>query len=109
MDSKDLIERITMSLSSIKPFKVILFGSFAYGEPGPDSDIDIVVVLNKQGFPSSYNEKMENHRMIRRILRDVNMYAPLDIIVYTIDEWDSFLNTGSSFSRLITEKGKAIA
>lgn len=27
------------------PHKVILFGSHAYGEPGPDSDVDLVVVL----------------------------------------------------------------
>jgi len=109
MNSKDLIRDITLSLSSIEPFRVILFGSFAYGEPGPDSDIDLVVVLNKHGFPASYKEKMENHRLVRRILRDINMHAPLDIIVYTIDEWNSFLDTGSSFSKLITEKGKAIA
>jgi len=109
MNSNDIIHNIALSLSSIKPFKAILFGSFAYGEPDPDSDIDLVVVLNKKGFPASYNEKMENHRIVRRILRDINRNTALDIIVYTIDEWNLFVETGSSFSKLIVEKGKAIA
>lgn len=109
MNSNDIIHNIALSLSSIKPFKVILFGSFAYGEPDSDSDIDLMVVLNKKGFPASYNERMENHRIVRRILRDINKNTALDIIVYTIDEWNLFLETGSSFSKLIVEKGKAIA
>ena len=109
MNSRDLIQNIILILSSINPYKVILFGSFAYGEPGPDSDIDLIVILKKEGFPGSYNEKMENHRLVRKVLRDINMHVPLDVIVYTIDEWNAFLDTGSSFSRHVTEKGKAIA
>jgi hypothetical protein len=33
----------------------------------------------------------------------------VDIVVYTIDEWDSFVNLGSSFSRVVIEKASAIA
>lgn len=110
MNNSDiLIKNIRENLSSLKPFKVILFGSFAYGEPGDDSDIDLVVVLNKKEYPASYNERMENHRIVRRLLREINRTTPLDIIVYTINEWNSFVETGSAFSRLILEKGKAIA
>ncbi|HON78931.1 MAG TPA: nucleotidyltransferase domain-containing protein [Spirochaetota bacterium] len=109
MNSKEIEKIIAERLESIRPDKAILFGSFAYGQPGEDSDIDLIVVLNKRGFPQSYNEKMENYRLIRRLFRDINEVVPLDIIVYTIDEWNSFIATGSSFSLQILEKGKAIA
>ena len=109
MDNSDIIFSIAGKLQTINPYKVILFGSFAYGQPGPSSDIDLVIVLNRHGYPADYNERMENYRFIRRLLRDINEQRALDIIVYTIDEWNSFLKTGSYFSRLIVENGKAIA
>ncbi len=109
MDARELTENIMMSLSELKPFKVILFGSSAYGEPHADSDIDLVVVLNKTGFPLSYSEKMKNHRIVRKLLRDMNRSVPIDVIVFTIDEWNAFIETGSYFSKMIVEKGKAIA
>jgi predicted nucleotidyltransferase len=32
-----------------RPQKIILFGSYAYGRPGPDSDVDLLVVLPFRG------------------------------------------------------------
>jgi|WetSurSiteA1Bulk_404760.scaffolds.fasta_scaffold315785_1 uncharacterized protein len=109
MDFKKLKNEIAERIALNKPYKAILFGSVAYGQPNEDSDIDLIVVLNKRGLPQTYNEKMENYRSIRKLLRDINEIVPLDIIVYTIDEWNSFIATGSSFSLQILEKGKAIA
>ena len=109
MNYQDIIQGIATRLSSINPYKAIIFGSYAHGEPSLDSDIDIIVVLNKKGFPADYNEMMENHRTVRKLLRDINRETALDIIVYTIDEWESFIKTGSYFSRVVLEKGKAIA
>ena len=109
MNNQELIKKIAAALASINPYKAILYGSSAYGEPGPDSDIDLIVVLNRHGYPANYAEKMENHRSIRKLLREINREVALDIVVYTIDEWDLFLKTGSSFSRVVIEKGRAIA
>ena len=109
MNNQEIIKQITTALESINPYKAIVYGSSAYGEPGPDSDIDLIVVLNRRGYPANYAEKMENHRSIRKLLRDINREVALDIVVYTIDEWDSFVKIGSSFSRVVIEKGRAIA
>ncbi len=109
MKYQELVHQIAGRLASLNPYKAILFGSNAYGETGENSDIDIIVVLNKRGFPSDYGEKMDNHRLVRKLLREINREVALDIIVYTIDEWESFLETGSYFSRIVLEKGKAIA
>jgi len=43
--------------STINPYKVILFGSFAYGKPTKDSDIDIIVVTNDDFMPKNQREK----------------------------------------------------
>src|SRR5438128_1234802 len=32
-----------------RPKKIVLFGSYAYGRPGPDSDVDLLVVLPFRG------------------------------------------------------------
>jgi predicted nucleotidyltransferase len=42
----DLSERI---VREFQPDKIILFGSYAYGQPRPDSDVDLLVVLPFEG------------------------------------------------------------
>ncbi|MCI5140372.1 MAG: nucleotidyltransferase domain-containing protein [Candidatus Electrothrix sp. ATG1] len=38
-------------LTELKPYKAVLFGSYAYGEIHDDSDIDLIMVLNKEEMP----------------------------------------------------------
>jgi uncharacterized protein len=60
------------------PVKIILFGSHARGEAGPESDIDLLVVL-----PEVAN-KRQAAVAIRRVLRDLPV--PKDIVVTTPEE-----------------------
>lgn len=41
-------------------FQLILFGSFARGEAGQDSDVDIMVVIDREQVDSSLKEKVRN-------------------------------------------------
>ena len=51
----DIIEEIVRRIVSIaQPEKIILFGSYAYGTPDADSDIDLLVI--KPGIKSKINE-----------------------------------------------------
>src|SRR5207245_259768 len=34
---------------AFRPSKIILFGSYAYGKPSPDSDVDLLIILPFQG------------------------------------------------------------
>lgn len=61
------------------PERVILFGSHARGDAGPDSDIDLLVVMPVQG------PKRNARLAIRKALRDVD--APVEIFVSTPDEF----------------------
>ena len=91
-----------------KPFKVILFGSHASGSPSSESDIDLLVVLNKDKAPKNFKERSENYLKISRVLRDIERKIPLDIIVYTKPEFERFLQIGSLFSKTIMQEGKEI-
>lgn len=61
-----------------KPEKIILFGSWAWGKPEPDSDIDMLVVKK------SSKPKMEREYELRSLLFPSEI--PLDVIVYTPEE-----------------------
>jgi len=45
--AKTLPQAIKRLVAELKPEKIILFGSYAYGNPTPDSDVDLFVVIEK--------------------------------------------------------------
>ena len=106
----DMIEdkikkEIISKISAKKPHKVFLFGSRAYGIPGRESDVDLLVVIDKEGIPKSYQEKSENYLEISRLLRDINKKISMDILVMTKTQWYEFINKKSGFSREILSRG----
>ncbi len=62
------------------PERIILFGSHARGTAGPDSDVDLLVVMPVIG------SKSEMQLEIRRALRGIR--APVDIVVSTPEEFE---------------------
>ena len=104
-DKYPFIPNLIKKLKSIKPYKVILFGSHAYGEPREDSDIDLIVVLNQRGISQTYREKQEKRKLVHQELLPIEREVSLDTLVYTRDEWTEFLNQGSAFSKLVNREG----
>lgn len=98
-------KEITARLSSKKPLKVILFGSGAWGDFDEGSDIDLLVVLDKEGIPCSFKEKTENFLEVSRLLRDMNKRIAIDLVVMTCTQWERFIEMDSGFSRKVQEKG----
>ena len=71
-----LLEEITRRILAISaPEQIILFGSYARGEPGPDSDLDLLVVESSVEAP-----RRESVRL-RRALR--GLLVPIDVVVAT--------------------------
>ena len=59
--------------------QVILFGSVARGEAGPDSDLDILVVIPVEG---------RKHDVAVRLLRELrDIPVPIDVVVVDVDEF----------------------
>ena len=81
------------------PERIILFGSYAYGTPHEDSDVDFLVVLSFEG--SSIQEQTA-------IRLATHGGFPMDVIVYTPQKLQERLRLGDSFLREITEKGKIL-
>jgi predicted nucleotidyltransferase len=98
---KDIVDR----LSPKRPLKVILFGSRGRGELNEGSDVDLIVVLDKDGIPSTFKEKTENFLEINRLLRDLNKRMAMDLVVMTRTQWERFVEMDSGFSREVQEKG----
>jgi len=107
MDSQ-IIDRIVNRLKEINPDKVILFGSYAWGEPHGESDLDIIVVTNDDIIPINYNEKMEIYLKVSTLLSEFKKQAPIDLVVHTRPMHIKFLNLGSAFSKEISKRGKIL-
>lgn len=107
-DSNYYIAEIVEKLKNLQPYKVILFGSYAYGTPTRDSDIDLLVVTADDFFPKSYDEKMKTHLKVSAVLREIMKQVPVDLIVYTKPMYQKFLEMGSMFSKEIRQKGKML-
>lgn len=81
------------------PDKIILFGSHAYGRPGADSDVDLLVIMRFRGRPV---------RQAIAILNKLNMLTPIDLLVRTPEQIQERLALGDRFIREILERGKVM-
>ena len=102
---KNIVERIS---HAVDVQSIILFGSHAYGTPSEDSDIDLLVVVNKDEIPKNYDEKSEIYLSVSRSIRPIRTEIPIDLIVYTRPEFNRFKEIGSLFSQKILSEGVSL-
>lgn len=92
------LQKITENLvRKFQPEKVVLFGSWAYGQPGPDSDVDLLVV-----------KEADDIRRLRREI-DGSIFPrpfPIDLIVYTPEQLEQARNERDFFITEILTKGQ---
>ncbi len=93
--TKEIINRIVTASS---PDKIILFGSYAYGTPQEDSDVDILVIKRR------VQSKVKEYSTIRKSLKGVKF--PFDIIIVTPEEFKFYAaNWGNSLIAEANERG----
>jgi predicted nucleotidyltransferase len=90
---RELVRRIA---DEFHPDRIYLFGSYAYGEPRPESDVDLLVVME-----TSQRET----RQALQIRQYVNPMFGVDILVYTPSRLEERLTWGDSFLKEIVENG----
>lgn len=101
MDPKLAIEEITRRLVAVAhPKKVILFGSFARGDFGPDSDIDILVI--ETSVTSKHSEMVRLRRALRGII------FPMDILVVSEAEYLERSGSPSNVYYWAAKEGKTL-
>ena len=82
------------------PDKIILFGSYADGKPRPESDVDLLVIMDTP--LRSRQQRLE----ISRVLSPRPF--PMDVIIHTPRQVQERLAMGDLFLREITTRGKVI-
>ena len=96
------IESITSQLiSKYKPEKIILFGSAATGNAGPDSDVDFLII--KKDTPYKGRDR------IIEVSRLIDRSIPADFLVYRPDEFERRLAMGDPFLEMIVSEGKVLS
>lgn len=91
-----LCERIAREFN---PEKIILFGSHAYGQPTPESDLDLLVVMQFDDDPLE---------QAVAILNRLNVLLPIDLLVRTPAQIQQRLEMGDSFIGDIIERGQVM-
>jgi uncharacterized protein len=92
----ELAERI---VQQFHPERIILFGSYAYGGPTDDSDVDLLVILPFEGHRA--RKAAETRTSIRAPF-------PMDLLARTPQQVQRRLEQGDLFMREIMEKGKVL-
>jgi uncharacterized protein len=82
-----------------QPDRIILFGSRARGEARPDSDIDILVVSDRERDLPRYK------RGLKVRLKLAGVSTPLDILFYTHEDLAQWQNVRQSFSATVLREG----
>lgn len=86
--------------AAFKPEKIILFGSYAYGEPNEDSDVDVLVVMPKS--------RRMGRRPSLKIRQKVDADFPVDILVRDPADLARRVVDRESFFLDVTEKGRVM-
>jgi predicted nucleotidyltransferase len=83
--------------------QIIIYGSKARGEAGPESDIDVLVILRKGDRTIKSRVREMGH------LLAVTSAAVPSIMVYTLEEWSTRKEGGSPFYHAVTRDGVRVA
>lgn len=102
MITQEIIEEVKKRLVNVyKPESIYLFGSYAWGHPDDESDLDLLVVVRA-------SDEKSHKRCIpgRRALWELNIAK--DLIVYTQDEFNARVTDSTSLLYKIKTSGKVI-
>ncbi|MBC8184634.1 nucleotidyltransferase domain-containing protein [candidate division KSB1 bacterium] len=98
-DFDEIKMQTTRIAERFDPEKIILFGSYAYGKPTPQSDVDLLIIVDT-------NES--TLKLSSEIALSLEHSFPLDIIVKTPKQIKRRLQNGDFFIEDIINLGKVI-
>ncbi len=101
IDYEEAIKNITdQIIEKYKPEKIILFGSAARGEFGPDSDADFLIIKDETPYYGADR--------IRELSGMIDRNIPLDLLIYRSEEFSTRMNLGDPFLNDIIKEGKIL-
>lgn len=97
-----VIEEVKKRLvKTYNPLEIYIFGSYAWGCPDEESDLDLLIVIEKYN-KDRHSTLVDGHRAL------FNVGIPKDILVYSKDEFDQFSNDVTRLCYKIKHKGRKI-
>ena len=100
---EDIISKLVDRLKEqYQPERIILYGSYAYGNPTEESDIDLLIIKDT-------NERPIDRRItVRKLVSDIRKKIPFSSLVLTPEEISHRLAMGDDFFIEITNKGQVL-
>ena len=98
---EELLQTITTRIAeAIRPQRIILFGSWARGERDPHSDIDLLII-QESDLP-----RTQRYAQVRRLFWGMGL--PMDILVYTPEEFARYQSVLGSFTNTVAREGRVL-
>jgi len=94
-----LVERLK---DAYLPEKIILYGSYAYGRPDEESDIDLLIIKETSERP------VDRRIAVRKLVSDIRRKVPFSSLVITPGELSERLRIGDDFFIEIVNKGEVL-
>ncbi|MFH1564168.1 MAG: nucleotidyltransferase domain-containing protein [Nitrospirota bacterium] len=100
---RKIINQITEEIKrEYQPERIILFGSYAYGEPSSNSDLDLFIIKETD------KERRDRFVEVKRLVYDPKRNIVFSPLVYTPAEVEERLSLGDDFVNEILEKGEML-
>lgn len=96
-----LNEAVERLAKEFVPEKIILFGSHVWGTPNADSDIDLLIIVKSADLPPT-QRATKAYRCLQ------GLQIPIEVIVSTQQEMETYRSVPSSLTRKILEKGLVV-
>jgi predicted nucleotidyltransferase len=103
-----LLQDIVDRLKDSRVTRILLFGSRASGESSKVGDFDLAIVVGAPRNFNNYEERLEAKSAIRARLRDINRRVPIDLVLYTEDEFRELKAEASFLATEIMAKGRVL-
>ena len=102
-EMKEVIKKIVDKIvKSYQPKKILLFGSYAFGKPTEDSDVDLLIIKSTDKRP------IDRWMEVKKLLRGTADMTPVSPLVYTEEEIDERMAIKDFFLAEIFEKGEVL-
>jgi predicted nucleotidyltransferase len=99
VDDQTIQDLCNHIVRDFQPDRIILFGSYAYGNPTQDSDVDLLVVLPFEG---------KNFWKSLEILNRTNPRFPIDLLARRPDDTERRYREGDPLIREALDRGKVL-
>jgi len=101
--NKALMAVVAKLVATFHPNLIYLFGSQARGDSGPDSDFDLLILLEKRE-----ETRVKLAQKAYLALWEIEEVIPCDIVVYAKDEFNRYRNIIGTLPEIVAREGKTL-